>query len=192
MLRSLEWGADAREVLHLATAGAGIETLHVAPLALFDGRGDVDLAEVLGADDVAGHLSQFFRGGDEAGYRHDACVDEELANLGYAADVLAPVLGREAEVGVDACADVVAVENAAEDAPPVQLALHTCCHGALAAAAEAGHPYHDAVLTEQRLFVLSAHHLVEDGVNYLIGHIKGITKTLMMKTMMFSGKPTLT
>ena len=111
MLGNLEGGADSGEVLHLSTSGASIETLHVATFTLGEWRGDIDFAEVGGADDVACHLSEFVCGRDEAGYRHDTCIDEEFTYLGYATDVFAAVFFGEAEVGVDAGTDVVAVEQ---------------------------------------------------------------------------------
>ena len=164
MLGNLEGGADSGEVLHLSTSGASIETLHVATFTLGEWRGDIDFAEVGGADDVACHLSEFVCGRDEAGYCHDTCIDEEFTYLGYATDVFAAVFFGEAEVGVDAGTDVVAVEDSAENAPPVQLAFYADGNGALAATAQAGHLYHDALLTEQLLFVLTGKHLVEDGI----------------------------
>jgi hypothetical protein len=45
---------------------------------------------------------------------------------------------------------------------------------------------------EQLLFVLAGKHLVEDGVDYFIGHIIGIMNILIKNTMMFKGKPTFT
>ena len=88
-----EGGADAREVLYLSATGTGIEAFHVAALALAQRRGNIDLAEVFRADDFASHLSQLFRGRNKTGYRDDARIDEELAYLGNAADVLAAVFG---------------------------------------------------------------------------------------------------
>ena len=50
-------------------------------------------------------------GADEAGHGDDAGVGEQLGDLADAADVLFAVGGGEAEVLVQAVADVVAVEN---------------------------------------------------------------------------------
>ena len=76
--------------------------------------------------------AQVVRGTDEGGHGDDAGVHEELRHLGDAAYVLAPVVGREAQVVVDARADVVAVQHAAEVAAAVELALQGDGQGALA------------------------------------------------------------
>ena len=192
MCGGFERGANACEVLHLTTTGTGIETFHIATLAFAERRGNIDLAEVLLADYLPSHLPQFCCGRDEAGYCDDACIDKEFANFGDATDVLAAVFFREAEVAIDASADVVTVEDAAEDASPVQFSFNTDGYGTLAAATQASHPYHDASLMEQLLFLLAGKHLVEDGVDYFIGHIIGIMNILIKNTMMFKGKPTFT
>lgn len=183
-------GANACEVFYLTTTGTGIEAFHIATFTFLYRRGNIDLAEVLLADYLPSHLPQFRCGRDEAGYCDDACIDEEFAYLGDATDVLLSVFCRETQIGVDASADVVAVEDAAEEASLVQFSFNTNGYGAFAAAAQASHPYHDASLMEQLLFVLAGKHLVEDGVDYFIGHIIGIMNTLMMNTMIFRGKPT--
>ena len=160
-----EGGADACEILHFSFSGAGIESLHVPALAFLERRGNIHFAEVFGAYYLASHLAKFKGGGDEASYRDDACIDEEFAYLCYATDVLPSVLCREAEIGVEACADVVSIEDATEYASLVKFSLYTYGNGALSAATEACHPYHDASLVEQLLFVLAGKHLVENGVN---------------------------
>ena len=61
-------------------------------------------------------------------------VDEQLGHLAHAADVLHPVGVGEAEVAVQAVADVVAVEQEGAHALLVQLALDQVGDGRLARA----------------------------------------------------------
>ena len=154
---------------HLATARLGIETLDIARLAHLEGRGHVDFLEVVGADDVAREPAQLLGGTDKGGQGDDAGVDEELGHLGNAADVFPAVLRAEAEVGVDAGTDVVAVEQAAQEATAVQLALQGHGQGALAGTAQAGEPEHHAALAQQTLLVGAREHTVEYGVDVVGG-----------------------
>ena len=96
-----------------AAAGFGVEALDIAALALFEGRGDEDFLEIVGADDLGGHLAHLFGGTDKGGDGDDARIYEEFGHFGDAADILATVLGRETEIGIDTCADIVAIEDAA-------------------------------------------------------------------------------
>lgn len=112
----LEGSRDAREVADLTPSGLGVEPLYVATLALPEGCGDVYFAEVFGSGDLPGQTAQFARRAHEAGQNDDARIDEEPAYLGHASDVLASVFLREPEAGIDAAADVVAVEDTAKNA----------------------------------------------------------------------------
>ena len=97
---------------------------------------------------------------------------EQLGDGADAADVLFAILGREAEAetlgellavallehagtGVQAVADVVAVEHEAVDAALVELVVDQVRDGALAAGAQAGEPNH-AALVAVELFALVA------------------------------------
>lgn len=118
VLRGLVGGGDAGEVLDLAGAGLLVEALRVALLGDLDGDIDVDLDEgegfvLAGAADgvqIAGDLTVGAVGGDEGGEGDGGAVGKELGDLGDAADVLVAVGLGEAEVLVEAEADVVAVE----------------------------------------------------------------------------------
>ena len=72
--------------------------------------------------------------------RDDAGVGEQLGDLADAADVLLAVGGGEAEVLVQAVADVVAVEHVGELAALHQGVLEREGDGALAGAGQAGEP----------------------------------------------------
>ena len=148
-----------------AAAGFGVEALDIAALALLEGRGDEDFLEIVGADDLGGHLAHLFGGTDKGGDGDDARIYEEFGHFGDAADILATVLGRETEIGIDTCADIVAIEDAAQAAAAMQLALKGNGYGALARAAQAREPQHDALLAQQRFLVGAAEHLVEYGID---------------------------
>ena len=75
-------------------------------------------------------------------------VDHQLRDLGDAADVLDAVGVGEAEVAVEAVADVVAVEQVGVVPAAVQLALDQVGDRRLAGAGEAGQPEHLRLLVQ--------------------------------------------
>ena len=77
------------------------------------------------------HLSE---GRDEAGDAHQTGVGEQLGDLGHAADVLLAVHGGEAQVLVQAVADVVSVQRVAGDVLRHQELLQCKAEGGLASA----------------------------------------------------------
>ena len=203
MLRHLERRAHARELLDFAPARLGIQALHVALLAHFQRRGHVHFQKVFRPDDTGSHAPQRVVRTDESGKRDDARVHEQLAHLGDAPDVLHPVRLREAQVIVDAAADIVAVQNAAKQAAPLQLALHGDGHSALARSAQAREPHHHTALPQQRFLVPARQHPVEYRINMFRlfheclfyksnGQNCGINNTDTTMHNRFNGKPTRT
>ena len=79
------------------------------------------------------------RGHERAEHDH-AGVDEELGDLANAPNVLAAVLGREAEVAAQTVADVVAVQAVGRGAAQVERALEAASERALGRAREPGEP----------------------------------------------------
>ena len=77
---------------------------------------------------------------DKCGDDHEARLGEQRRDLADAADVLGAVLGREAEVGRQALAHVVAVERVDLVAAREEGFLELDREGALARAREAGEP----------------------------------------------------
>lgn len=84
--------------------------------------------------------------GDEAGDCDSGAVGEEFGDLGDAADVLIAVFFREAEVFVEAEADVVAVEAVGGEAEVEEVLLEGGCDGGFARGGEAGEPDCEAAL----------------------------------------------
>ena len=89
---------------------------------------------------LARHVALRAEGRDERDEHDQAGVDEELRRLGDAADVLDAVGIGEAEVAVEAVADIVAVEEIGVAAEEVELLLDEIGDGRLAGAGEAGEP----------------------------------------------------
>src|SRR5581483_956673 len=83
-------------------------------------------------------------GGNERGDADDAGVGEEFSDLADAADVFLAVPGREAEIGIQAVADVVAVEDVGVLAGVEEFAFEFGGDGGLARAGKAGEPDHAA------------------------------------------------
>ena len=114
---------DAGEVGELAAAGLGVEALRVALLGDLERRVDEDLDELA----VARRSSRASRRSARNGEMNDTSTMRPAStisagDLGDAADVLDAVGVGEAEVAVEAVADVVAVEQVGVHAERVQLA----------------------------------------------------------------------
>ena len=104
---------DAGEALELAGAGLGVEALGVALLAELDRRVDehLDEREIGRGVELPHRVAVGPVGAHERHERDEAGVGHQGRDVADAADVLGSVLGAEAEVAVEAVADVVAVEH---------------------------------------------------------------------------------
>jgi hypothetical protein len=145
---------DAGKVLDLTSAGLFVQALGVALLGNLEGHVDVDLDKgdvlvvlLLGLGvEVPGEVPVGAVGTDEGGDGDGGRVGEELGYLGDAADVLVAVLLGEAEVLVEAEADVVAVEAVGGHAEVQEVLLQGGGNGGLARGGEAGEPEGEALL----------------------------------------------
>jgi hypothetical protein len=133
---------DAGEPGDLTRPGLGVQPLGIAGLAHLERGVDEHLDErqahrlVDGARPVAiGPV-----GADDRHERHHARVGEQAGDLADAADVLGAVGGREPEVGVEAVAHVVAVEQVGGTAGGHERALDLDRHGRLARPRQAREP----------------------------------------------------
>jgi hypothetical protein len=109
--RFLVRGGDAGELLDFLVAGLGVEALGVAFLADIERGLDEDFHELVLEEHGADLVPVFAVGGDERGDADEAGIGEELGDLTYAADVFLAFMGGEAEVGAQAMADVIAIED---------------------------------------------------------------------------------
>ena len=123
MSGSFERSGNTREILDLAPACLRIQPFDIAPLAFFDRSADIYFQKVLFPDNGCRHFPQIVIRADKSRYRDNACIDKELAYFGNTADILYPVFCRETEIVVDPAADIVAVQDAAQQTALVQLAL---------------------------------------------------------------------
>src|SRR5690606_24940370 len=95
--------------------------------------------------------------GDEGGEVDHARVGEELRHLADTPDVLGAVLGREAEVVVQAVADVVAVEDVGAGAALPERLLERDRDGGLPGAGEAREPHRATAVAEDARALVAAH-----------------------------------
>ena len=108
---------------------------------------------------------------DEAGDGDAAAVGEQLGHLGDAADVLRAVGGREAQVGVEPEADVVAVEAVGGEGDGEQVLLEGGGDGGFARGGEAREPDCEAGLVPE----VGALRVGEGGVpGYVAGVAGGV------------------
>lgn len=163
--RLLVGGGDAGEVLDLAGPGLLVQALGVALLGDLDGDVDEDLDKgnglvvaALGRGlgvQLAGEVAVGAVRGNEGGDGDGGGVGEELGYLADAADVLVAVLLGEAQVLVEAEADVVAVEAVGRHAEVQQVLLEGRGHGRLARGREARQPDGQAALLAERVALLA-------------------------------------
>lgn len=153
---SLIGGRDAGKLLDLTSARLLVQTLGIALLSDLERHVDKDLDKrqwlftrrsppnvgVQGA----GRVAVGAVGGDEGGNGDGGGVGKELGNLGDAANVFVAVLFREAQVLVEAEADVVAVEAVGGHAEVQEVLLQGRRDGGLARGGEAGEPEGEAAL----------------------------------------------
>ena len=132
---------EAGEVWDLAGLGFLVEAFGVALEADFQGAVDEDFEEGSCGEEVAGDLAVGTEGGDEGGDDDEAGVVEELGDVGDAADVFLAAGGGEVEIGVEAGADVVAIEEVGVGGVfAVEAFFEGVGDGGFAGAGEAGEP----------------------------------------------------
>ena len=155
LLRRFVGIVDAGEVLYLPGPGLFVQTLGIAFFGLGERNLHVDFDEFAGLHAGAHGIAVLFVRADEAGDRDDAGIGEQLGDFADAANVFGAVFGGEAEVLVQAHADVVAIEAIGVLLLVKQHLLQDAGDGALAGGGEAGHPDGDALLIEELLPLLA-------------------------------------
>src|SRR5262249_2852730 len=117
----------------------GVQALDVAPRALVERRGDVDLDEAL-ADHLADGVTRLGVGRDGGDDDAGAVARQQLGDEADAQDVGVAVLAREAEALAQVGAADVAVQMLDEDAAPLELGADDLGDRALAGTGQAGEP----------------------------------------------------
>ena len=168
MFGCFERSGNAREILDLAPACLRIQPFDIAPLALFDRSADIYFQEVLLPDNRCRHFPQIVIRADKSRYRDNSRIDKKFAYFGDTADILYPVFSRKAEIVVDPAADIVAVQDAAQQTALVQLALKRYRHRALPGTAQPGKPHHHTALLQQTLLILPRHHPIENRIDVIL------------------------
>jgi len=113
-------------------------------------------AEVGGADDVACHRAVLAQRRDEGADDHQARLAHQLGHLGDTADVLAPILGAEAQAATQAGANGIAVQHRGRHAGVLQARLQGRRQRGLAGAGQAGQPKHSHLMRRHLLAALAA------------------------------------
>src|SRR5262249_47543972 len=116
---------------------------------------DVHLDEVARLHDTPDAIAVGAIRRDERRQVDDAAVGEELRDLADAADVLGPIFGREAEIGVQAVTDVVAVEDVSAHAAIPERLLQRDRDGRLPGPGEAREPHRATLVTGDLLAIVS-------------------------------------
>ena len=156
--RSLVGGGDTSELLDHTLTGLLVKTLRVALLRDLNGDVNVDLNErqtglLAGGGDLVqltGTVTVLLVGRDERGDGDGVGVGEQLGDLANTANVLVAISLAEAQVLVQAEADVVTVQAVGVDTTVTdQLVLQFHSDGRLARGGEAGQPDGETLLLAQ-------------------------------------------
>jgi hypothetical protein len=160
-LGGLEGAVLAGEVCDLSTGRLGVETFDVALFAGFVGGFYVGFEEVLFADDAACEVAEFAARGDGGDEDDDAVLDENLSEFGDSADIFQAILVGEAEVRIEAGAQVVAVEDDCETALLMEDTLCGVGDGGFPRAGKSAHPDGEASLVQESFLVEAVEEAVE-------------------------------
>ena len=133
-------GGDAGKVGDLPGTGFFIEALGIAIFADLQVALYEDFDEVAVVEQGPDPLAILLVGGDEGGDDDGAGVGEQLGHLAHPADVLLPVSGGEAEVTIQAVADVVAIQGVGVVAQVEEFLFQVYRQGRFPGAGEAGEP----------------------------------------------------
>ncbi len=142
---------DAGKALDLSGAGFFVEPLGIALFTNRQGRVAENLEEVARPHRLPSDVAIFQIGADERGEGNDSGIHKQLAHLADAADVFLAIFGTEAQILVQAVANVVAVQHISQVATLNQGVLQGVCNGALARPAQPGKPDERPVLIKKRL-----------------------------------------
>src|SRR6185369_364920 len=137
---------DAGELGDLAGACLLVEALRIALLALVELALGVDLDEAAFGHRLARDLAIGAIRRDERRDVDDACIRKQRGHFADAANVFGAIGGREAEILVEAVADVVAIEHEAAHAALPQCLFHEVCDRGLARSGKPGQPHGKAAV----------------------------------------------
>ena len=112
------WGLEgavlAGEVFDLAASGFGIESFYVPFFKGFVGGFDVGLEEVFLADDSPCEIAEFAAGCDRGDEDDHAVFHKNFGGLCDPADVFQAVVIGKSEIGIEAGAQIVPIQDDSE------------------------------------------------------------------------------
>ena len=117
------------------------------------------------AEEAACEVTEFPARSDCGNKSDNPLGNQHFGHLSNAADVFEAILVGEAEVGVEAGAEVVAIEDGGEASLLVEDAFGGIGDGGFPLTGKAAEPNDDAALAEEILFVLAVEETVEFGMD---------------------------
>lgn len=160
----LEGAILAGEVFNLAFGGFGVKALDVARGTGGEACLDIDF-EKIRAEDAACDIAEFAARGDGGDDGDEALLSKKFRDFGNAADVFQAVVIGESEVGIEAGADVIAIEDDGGAALLMKHAFGGIGDGGFSRTGQTAEPDDDATLPEQSFFVFALQEAVELGVD---------------------------
>ena len=146
MKRRASWrlvgGIEPGQTGDFAGARLGVELLGIALLAHFQRRVNKNLHEPAGPDPLSRLLSTRAKRRDQRRHHEYLSVQQQPRDLCRPAHVLVAIGFAEPKIGVEAAAQVVAVENAHGEAQVSQTACQCAGQRGLAGGRQAGKPQH--------------------------------------------------
>lgn len=130
----------------MAGSGFFVEPLHIPLFADLQRRADIDLDKAFFPNKFAGHLPLPLERGDKCRHDNKTGIHHQFGYFGNAADILHAVGVGEAEVFVEALANVVAVQDISAIAACMQLHFQSVSQRRFTRAGEAGKPDHLALV----------------------------------------------
>ena len=161
----LEGAGFSGEVFDLAAGGFGVEAFDVALFTGFVGGFYVNFKKVFLSENASGEIAELALWGDGGDENDGAVVDKNFGHFRDAADVLKTVFIGEAEIAIQAGAEVIAIEDEGEAALLVEDALGGVGDGGFTRAGESAHPDGEAFLFEEGFLVVAVEEAVGFGKN---------------------------
>ena len=154
----------AGEMCDFATGGFGVESFDVALFTDFVAGLDVNFKNIA-AEDAACEVTEFAAWGDGGNEGDGPLRNQNLSDLRDAADVFKSVFIGETEVGIEAGAEVVAIEDGGEAPLLMENALDGIGDGGFPRAGKPAKPDDDAALAEEVFLILAMKKAVEFGMD---------------------------
>ena len=164
ILRGFKRAILAGEMGNLPAGGLRVEAFDVALLTSFVAGLDIDLEQIF-AEKPADQVAKFAARSDGRDEGDDPLGNKNLRHFRDPPDVFEAILVSEPQIGVQATAQVVSIQDDTHPALLVQNTLGGVGNGGLAGSRKAAEPNYESSLAKQNLFVVAAEKTVEFGMN---------------------------